>query len=720
MLFIIIVAFALQTSAQISSGGSPAIGVDMADGIYKSNKEHFYTPSKAQLKNSDKQYKGEALKFAHQFTVNYTPENSGVWSTLDDGTKIWRILISSMGAYSINLIFDRYNLAEGCKLFVYNTDMSDVKGAFTSLNNQPSGVLATAPVIGDEIIVEFQQPANANGNTELMIGAVNHDYLGIHKLKYSGLWNRSDKSCAEDISCYDTDNVLDIKRSVVRLIVDGTELCTATLINNTGELKPYIISAAHCFKRDKTGSSAVVYFNYEIPYCSDIIEGYDEHTLSGAQARVIVDSLDIALIEMNNMPPAYYRPYFAGWTLSSSPKKPFKAIHHPQGDVKKIATYNGDLLPFSWTEPLNHPYAQMPNFHWRIPKWTTSTTEGGSSGGPLFDQNGLFVGSLSGGAAVCSNPVNDYYVQFYKAWDELNATNEHFKPWLDPRGLGVQSLLGVDPFEGEGFVRLTNIETGDKPSNSYISQGGLLSGHNAIKNTVFVEEFSGIKSATVRGVYFTPSKVTWGSNQTFDLVIWQGTQTPESLVARKKDIELSELGSYSSHINEEKYFEFTPPVKVTGNFFVGYEINYANDPVDTLAVYYSERDGKINNTMLTFDANEGWRYASDLYVGNNYSLWLDVLAEMVVYGDTQVTNKKGNDIALFPIPLKNSIVYLNSQMQLVKNYEVYDIKGQLIMSGELNVSGSEIPIAIDGLGSGVYIFKFNVENNYIHKKIIVP
>lgn len=61
------------------------------------------------------------FRFAYKFVTDYTPENSGVHFTLSDGTKVWRLGIRSEGALSLNIMFSKYHLPEGARVFLYNT-----------------------------------------------------------------------------------------------------------------------------------------------------------------------------------------------------------------------------------------------------------------------------------------------------------------------------------------------------------------------------------------------------------------------------------------------------------------------------------------------------------------------------------------------------------------------------------------------------------------------
>ena len=99
------------------------------------------------------------FRFAYKFVTDYTPENSGVHFTLSDGTKVWRLGIRSEGALSLNIMFSKYHLPEGARVFLYNSDQSEVLGSFNHLNNSERGILPVAPIQGDELIIEYQEPA---------------------------------------------------------------------------------------------------------------------------------------------------------------------------------------------------------------------------------------------------------------------------------------------------------------------------------------------------------------------------------------------------------------------------------------------------------------------------------------------------------------------------------------------------------------------------------
>ncbi|MBC8344650.1 MAG: hypothetical protein H8E56_00160 [Candidatus Marinimicrobia bacterium] len=94
-------------------------------------------------------------RFGYGFDVSYNLENSGVWETLPDEGRLWRLKIVAPGAFSINLIYDQFWLPPGAKLFLYNPSESMILGAFTEKNNKEYGKFSTSLVEGPVTILEY-------------------------------------------------------------------------------------------------------------------------------------------------------------------------------------------------------------------------------------------------------------------------------------------------------------------------------------------------------------------------------------------------------------------------------------------------------------------------------------------------------------------------------------------------------------------------------------
>ena len=58
-----------------------------------------------------------------------------------------------------------------------------VLGAFTNYNHKPHGGFSTAPVIGDAIILEYNEPAFPEFSGEISIDIVAHDYRDVFLMK---------------------------------------------------------------------------------------------------------------------------------------------------------------------------------------------------------------------------------------------------------------------------------------------------------------------------------------------------------------------------------------------------------------------------------------------------------------------------------------------------------------------------------------------------------
>ena len=116
------------------------------------------------------------LRFALERPVNLSPDTHGSWSRNGD-TRIWQVHVLSPGALSLGLVFGKYDLEPGVKVFVYDPGGKMVKGAFTSGNNKASGVLPVSHLPGEELLIEMQVPEGIMDYGELELESVSHAFL---------------------------------------------------------------------------------------------------------------------------------------------------------------------------------------------------------------------------------------------------------------------------------------------------------------------------------------------------------------------------------------------------------------------------------------------------------------------------------------------------------------------------------------------------------------
>ncbi|MBT8385393.1 MAG: T9SS type A sorting domain-containing protein, partial [Bacteroidia bacterium] len=225
-------------------------------------------------------------------------------------------------------------------------------------------------------------------------------------------------------------------------------ICSGALVNNTAQDKtPYFLTADHCFTdNDGNDSDPALYsmrFNWisPIPICAATTPSTSSvfnTTTGGATFRARNAESDVLLVELNNdISPAWDVTY-AGWDRTDTDPTFEVGIHHPSGDIMKICRDD------TGATKANTGSAKV----WLIAGegagtlldggWELGVTEGGSSGSPLFDQNGRIIGQLFGGTAACNNTFDnnayDLYGRFAISWDTGTTPATRLKDWLDPIG----------------------------------------------------------------------------------------------------------------------------------------------------------------------------------------------------------------------------------------------------------------------------------------------
>ncbi len=436
LLLLYFVLIASNVWAQINEGGKPYSfsNLRLSDEITMIKMPQVDNNYLLQEENKSKI---EGFQFGKEFDVDFNLFNSGIWTQLANGDRLWRLGISSQGAYSINLVFDRFYLPATANMFIYTKNKDYILGAFTEKNNLPERVFSTTLLPGDEIVIEYYEPASVRGKGEIHLSTVVHGYKDFFFQK--GYYGKSG-SCNVNINCIEGLPYIITKRAVALILNVSSAHCSGSLINNTAnDGTPYFLTANHCI-RNKNLSKFVFIFNYETQNC-DGTNGNNGLSINGATLVASGASSDFALLKLSMPPPLSYYPYYAGWNRIDQAASSAVSIHHPSGDYKKISICNTPLKSSSYSESTS-------NTHWEVTSWDKGTTEGGSSGASLFNPNKQIIGQLEGGTASCSN--RDGYDVFGKisySWTNENNPSpaNRLKDWLDPLNTGVTTLTGYDP-----------------------------------------------------------------------------------------------------------------------------------------------------------------------------------------------------------------------------------------------------------------------------------
>ena len=430
--------------AQISQGGAPLSFTGKMGESYPIE----VMPSvdiQAALKQDalDDEAGGQPYRFGINIPVNINVLKQGETQILAGGNKLIRQGIRASGAITINLTFSKFRLPKGAKLFIYNKDKTHVIGAFTDFNNQEDHKFGTILIKGDEITLEYFEPANAEFKTELTIGIVTHGYKDA--FGYAKAFGSSG-SCETNVNCPAAAGWECEKRSVVMLVVGSNGFCTGALVNNTNQNKtPYVLTANHCLSGVPNVSSWVFYFNWESATCANPATSPTFQSMSGATLKANNGGSDFALVQINTAVPDSYNATYAGWSRAGSVVSSSYGIHHPRADIKKFSASENPTL-VGGSVNLGNGFADC----WQTGLWTLGVTEPGSSGSPLFDPDHLIIGQLYGGPSSCTTSAAnkyDYYGKFHVSWSAGSSAATRLKDWLDPTSTDPSALgsLGCAP-----------------------------------------------------------------------------------------------------------------------------------------------------------------------------------------------------------------------------------------------------------------------------------
>lgn len=426
-----------------------------------------------------------------------------------NGTRTYSYQITADGAFSLNLIFDRFQLKPGSKLYLYNSDRTMLIGPITDAQNPKSGEFWTDLVQGSTLLIDLQEPTAGSGTSELHLSSVIHAYKNL--FPGTNKANGDAGTCHPNMVCY-PDFQFEGDGVAMILTAGGGRACTGSMVNDMRQsFRSFFLTAFHCVDVNTANGTLsageisdaqnwLIRFNYQSTTCPrPNADDLDVVTLNGTTFRSGLSNSDFALFELVQQVPLDVNTTYNGWNRGAATTSDNFGIHHPRGDVKKIS--------FTEANTQVYGYYQAGTTH-LISFWgALGVTDPGSSGSPLFDGNRRIVGQLHGGPSVCGATganLRDYYGRVFTSWTGGGTNDTRLSNWLDPDNTTSISITnGVKPLVS-GPVAFTNVtsfslNTGTTSITSWTVTGGagIVSPMSGTGNTANLTALSNSTNLTI-------------------------------------------------------------------------------------------------------------------------------------------------------------------------------------------------------------------------------
>jgi hypothetical protein len=435
---------------------------------------------------------GQPARYAIPNTVAISPTTHGSWEILDKTWSLWRLRIKAPGANHVNLGFQTFFMPSGARMQAYSADYSYLVRPFDSNDHQPTGELWTPIVRGQDIVCEvYAKTAHINlVQLDMIHIGSGYRFFGAGATALSNFDGSG--SCNIDVTCPQGVGWEGEISASAAISTGGSIFCSGSMINNTAQDgRNFFLTAYHCGVNSGAASSLVCYWNYDAVTCGSNSAPLNQFT-TGSTWRAGYSTSDFTLVELNSTPNSSWGVQYAGWSYATGNATSAVAIHHPSGDSKKISFENQATQTTSYGSNSQNSNAN----HVRVVDWDQGTTEPGSSGSPLFDQNHRIIGQLHGGGAACGNNSSDWYGRLRTSWTGGGSNSTRLSNWLDPLGTGQTTL----DTSGTGNVAVTaSVGVGCGGTAVVCDEAFYESPGFDLANSSFTLEFDGTKYSLVAG-----------------------------------------------------------------------------------------------------------------------------------------------------------------------------------------------------------------------------
>lgn len=431
--FILIVSFRQTTLAQLSEPGHPA---SMIHNTGFSDIPVIFLPD---FNNEELIAQDTCQSCGDAFGIDAVKEfdfwehaSKQVINNEYDNVEIYRVKVKSNTANALHVIFSHFELATGEKIYIYSpNDTNRILGAFSAFNNKPDSTFISNRIMDSELVIEVNRKVSSHGSPKGILNIQKFIHVYEERDDFENSFN-----CHNNVICapWYNDFCNEI-RSVVKFYrrkVDDERwwMCSGAVVNNSNnDFDPLILTADHCVEDGRDFATWIVFFNFQSNVCDPSNNGNDLMIVTGTDVIASDHGIgcpDIALMRLRQDIPIQYNVFFSGWSsLNLTYPQDGICIHHPRGDVKKISF--GEI-----TNPLFKTCHKV--------TWTDGTTEGGSSGAPLYTNSRLItaVNSHAPRDKSCDDLKHNFFSRIEKSFSTL-------QPHLTPDEEDIVAVGGIDP-----------------------------------------------------------------------------------------------------------------------------------------------------------------------------------------------------------------------------------------------------------------------------------
>lgn len=345
---------------------------------------------------------------------------TGALQETADGGYVFTATLSSPEAAGIRVHFSGFRLPDDAGIYLYTED-GQVFGSYTGRGPHGDGEFWSHTLVGDTVYLQLRHigpvtKADLAGTSFTIAG------LGHLRPRFLGGACSYNEPCVVNLACAPAQDVsfaVDVAKNAVAHMqwISGRFIyfCSGGLIadNVAGSEIPYFLTANHCISRGKDARNLETFFKLSTSTgtvdvdcttgsCDDWRDHRADHPQSlrtlGAKIRATNRTGDYTLLELSE--PAPGGTQFLGWDASTSVAttdgEELFRISHPSTAPQSYSEHAVDILAATCSS--------WPRGSWIYSRDTYGATEGGSSGSPVVNEDGLVVGQLSG---ACGFNVSD-------------------------------------------------------------------------------------------------------------------------------------------------------------------------------------------------------------------------------------------------------------------------------------------------------------------------